>query len=121
MSKKQEPVYIVFDGLPGPDYGRFVEVETADGRSVQVGEWHEEANGYWRLGPFLPAVQFVMSEIKLTPKEETSKEKYKRIVDQALRSMAQVEASMSEYHAALREASKRFRDEVAKSDYRHHL
>lgn len=48
------PLYVVFDGPPGPVSGRFVEVETADGRSVTTGgTWHEHptAPGLWRLGP----------------------------------------------------------------------
>ena len=38
---------IVFDGPPGPEAGRFVEVERG-GASVSVGEWIEQ-DGYWRL------------------------------------------------------------------------
>lgn len=47
-------VYIIFDGPPGPEAPRFVEVETPGGQSVKV-EWTEdkvEHKGYWRLGPF---------------------------------------------------------------------
>lgn len=40
---------IVFDGPPGPDAGRFVEVETADGKSVNAGEWHKRDDGLWEL------------------------------------------------------------------------
>ena len=46
-------VYILFDGPPGPDGPRFIEVEDEQGRSVKV-EWTEdtrEEKGYWRLGP----------------------------------------------------------------------
>ena len=32
-------INIVFDGPPGPDPGRFVEVEDTDGNGVGVGEW----------------------------------------------------------------------------------
>lgn len=42
-------LHIVFDGPPGPEAGRFVEVETPDGRSVNAGTWHERDNGYWEL------------------------------------------------------------------------
>jgi hypothetical protein len=34
-----EFINIVFDGPPGPDGGRFIEVETDDGRSLSAGEW----------------------------------------------------------------------------------
>ncbi len=39
---------IVFDGPPGPVSGRFVEVENAEGRSINAGEWIEDAP-FWRL------------------------------------------------------------------------
>ena len=41
-------IAIVFDGPPGPEAGRFVEVEQ-DGRSIKFGEWEEQADGYWNL------------------------------------------------------------------------
>lgn len=40
---------IVFDGPPGPQSGRFVEVENEKGESISVGEWIERADGYWVL------------------------------------------------------------------------
>ena len=40
---------IVLDGPPGPEAGRFVEVENAAGRSVNAGEWRERADGLWEL------------------------------------------------------------------------
>ena len=40
---------IIFDAPPGPEAGRFVEVETPDGRSINAGEWHQRADGYWEL------------------------------------------------------------------------
>ena len=41
---------IVFDGPPGPEAGRFVEVEeTLTGRSVAIGEWVNRDDGYWVL------------------------------------------------------------------------
>jgi hypothetical protein len=42
-------VDIVFDGPPGPESGRFVEVENAHGRSVDIGEWVRRTDGYWAL------------------------------------------------------------------------
>lgn len=42
-------INIIFDGPPGPEAGRFVEVETDDGRSIEVGEWVERDDGYWSL------------------------------------------------------------------------
>ena len=45
-----EPIYIVFDGPPGPEGGRFVEVETASGEGRKVGEWTQHGE-FWHLGP----------------------------------------------------------------------
>lgn len=42
-------VDIVFDGPPGPEAGRFVEVEDRNGVSIHVGEWVERDDGYWAL------------------------------------------------------------------------
>ena len=42
-------VDIVFDGPPGPDGPRFVEVEDSRGRSINFGEWVERPDGYWAL------------------------------------------------------------------------
>jgi hypothetical protein len=42
-------LHIVFDGPPSHDAGRFVEVETPDGKSVNAGEWHERPDGFWEL------------------------------------------------------------------------
>jgi hypothetical protein len=40
---------VVFDGPPGPDPRRFVEVEDESGRSVEVVKWIERPDGYWTL------------------------------------------------------------------------
>jgi len=40
---------VVFDGPPGPQSGRFIEVETNTGRSVSFGEWVKREDGYWAL------------------------------------------------------------------------
>ena len=43
------PINIVFDGPPGPEGPRFIEVETDDGRSVRAGEWQQRQDGNWGL------------------------------------------------------------------------
>lgn len=43
---------IIFDGPPGPEGGRFVEVETKDGRSVNAGMWRQRQDGMWELELF---------------------------------------------------------------------
>lgn len=40
---------IVFDGPPGPEAGRFVEVECAHGNSINVGAWHARGDGLHEL------------------------------------------------------------------------
>ena len=42
-------INIIFDGPPGPESGRFVEVETDDGKSINAGEWIERPDGLWGL------------------------------------------------------------------------
>lgn len=44
-----EEIDIVFDGPPGPEGPRFIEVEDANGQSISVGDWVERADGYWAL------------------------------------------------------------------------
>ena len=44
-----EEIRIVFDAPPGPESGRFIEVEDTEGRSINIGEWHERADGWWEL------------------------------------------------------------------------
>ena len=45
----QTYVDIVFDGPPGPESGRFVEVEDASGKSIRLGEWLQRPDGSWAL------------------------------------------------------------------------
>jgi colicin import membrane protein len=40
---------IVFDGPPGHESGRFVEVKNAVGASISVGEWLQRPDGFWAL------------------------------------------------------------------------
>lgn len=42
-------VDVVFDGPPGPEPGRFVEVEDMSGASIRVGQWIDRGDGYWAL------------------------------------------------------------------------
>ena len=40
---------IMFDAPPGPEPGRFIEVEDAKGNGVRVGDWIERDDGTWAL------------------------------------------------------------------------
>ena len=42
-------INVIFDAPPGPEGGRFIEVETDDGRSIRAGEWLKRQDGNWAL------------------------------------------------------------------------
>ena len=44
-----KPFKIVFDGPPGPEGPRFIEVEDLEGRSIKHGQWVEQSDGTWAL------------------------------------------------------------------------
>ncbi len=44
-----EFIDVVFDGPPGPEGGRFVEVEDDQGKSRDVGSWRKRDGVYWAL------------------------------------------------------------------------
>jgi len=48
-SRRTGFIDIVFDGPPGPESGRFVEVEDHEGKSIKFGEWEHRPDGYWVL------------------------------------------------------------------------
>lgn len=45
----KQAINIIFDGLPDHNSGRFVEVETDDGKGIRIGEWIEQKDGFWSL------------------------------------------------------------------------
>lgn len=50
MSKqKARFIYVIFDGPPGPEAGRFVEVEDEYGQSIRVGRWFKRGDDFWAL------------------------------------------------------------------------
>ncbi len=49
MNGPVQAINIVFDGPPGHDGGRFVEVETDDGHSMTIGQWLKRTDGCWSL------------------------------------------------------------------------
>lgn len=48
-AKPLTEIRVVFDGPPSHESGRFVEVEDAKGKSIDVGEWVERKDGLWSL------------------------------------------------------------------------
>ena len=51
MTEAPDSDYIdfVFDGPPGPEGPRLIEVEDSQGRSIKAGEWMKRRDGYWAL------------------------------------------------------------------------
>ena len=49
MNGKTDYIEFVFDGPPGPQGPRLVEVEDAKGRSIKAGEWRKRPDGFWAL------------------------------------------------------------------------
>lgn len=49
VKAEREAICIVFDGPPSPEAGRFVEVETDDGKSINIGQWSLRDDGFWQL------------------------------------------------------------------------
>jgi len=45
----KKAINIIFDGPPSHESGRFVEVETNDGKSINAGKWVEREYGLWAL------------------------------------------------------------------------
>ena len=43
------PINIVFSDRPRPENGRFVKVETDEGRVTHSGEWQPSPDGGWKL------------------------------------------------------------------------
>lgn len=44
-----EKIRIVSDGPPGPQSGRFIEVEDMKGKSLNAGEWRQISEDLWAL------------------------------------------------------------------------
>ena len=57
-------LHFVFDGPPGHQSGRFVEVETPDGNSINAGEWHERADGLWELRVQMPDTNAIADALR---------------------------------------------------------
>lgn len=47
--KKLRTIDIVFDGPPGNEGPRFIEVENQTGASISIGEWVKRDDGLWAL------------------------------------------------------------------------
>ena len=42
-------INVIFDGPPGHEAGRFVEVEDMEGQSIKLGDWIKRPDGLWAL------------------------------------------------------------------------
>lgn len=71
--------YIVFDGPPGPEAGRFIETEDGFGRGIgpnNTGARWQEIDGRWLLGPFGRYQPKTETYIGIPPEDEGGKEHY---------------------------------------------
>jgi len=66
LALKGKKIRIVFDGPPGPEGGRFIEVVGVTGESFQLGEW-VEAGEYWYLE--IPDFYARIAELEAAMKE----------------------------------------------------
>ena len=94
-------IRIVFDGPPGPEAGRFVEVETEQGRSISFGEWREGEGGYWYLVLPEPFTALAASEARCRELEESN-----RILFNANIKLSEERNEVARDNAALRERLK---------------
>lgn len=46
IDDEQKFIDVVFDGPPSAESGRFVEVENAQGQSINIGQWVDRGDGY---------------------------------------------------------------------------
>lgn len=49
LAEARRELYILFDGPPSHESGRFVKVEDGHGHSVNAGEWQKRDDGLWAL------------------------------------------------------------------------
>lgn len=42
-------INLIFSAPPGPDSNKFIEAEDGNGNGINVGEWSEHGDGYWKL------------------------------------------------------------------------
>ena len=70
---------IVFDGPPGHESGRFIEVENSKGSSIKFGEWIRRRDGYWvirlRVGNIENAAKALVDKLRVIENSDA----YKRI------------------------------------------
>ena len=68
-----ERFWIVFDGPPGPESCRFVEVENdqheSRGLSSTGANWQQDSETYWRLGPFVSHAALLYAEQRIAELE----------------------------------------------------
>ena len=84
----QEPggaIDIVFDGPPGPEAGRFVEVESPPGTSISLGKWIFRSDGCWALRiprldtpPASALAEAIKRYVALTPEQQAEMWKCQR-------------------------------------------
>lgn len=90
-----EPLYVVFDGPPSHESGRFVELENGARQGQSAGEWRQRDDGLWTLGPFYVA----------SPPEKEGSEQSGRRIARLERLTAMLKQVTTERDAARAEAN----------------
>ena len=65
MEFSDQEINIIFNGPPGPMPIRFIEIEDADGNSINVGEWARREDDYWSLRIPHPSVKITKLEAEI--------------------------------------------------------
>ena len=105
---------VVFDGPPGPESGRFVEVER-DGKSISIGEWVQREDGLWALR--IPDPEGLYGAIRhVLNRAQTDPEFRWHMLD--TESMAKLIAAEAAYLGHDLEETTRKRSEDAQPEYR---
>lgn len=64
--------YVVFDGPPSRESGRFVEVEDGHGHGLKTdADWRRREDGYWELGPFFSVTDRELAALRLVARERS--------------------------------------------------
>jgi hypothetical protein len=78
-------INVIFDAPPGPESGRFIEVETDSGLSIRAGEWLQRQDGNWALRiTSLPSRLNCVREVSSNPAPLPTYKDMKNLIDKRL-------------------------------------
>ena len=108
-AKPSGELRFVCDAAPGPEGGRFVEVEDASGNSIRAGEWRQRGDGLWELRVFIYPM---LSPQAAKPVEASGDERRETVMQELVRLRAENDMLRSDAESAERQLAE------AKSDNR---